>query len=311
MQLLLASLGFLLLVGGAEALVRGGARLARHLGVSPVVIGLTIVAIGTSAPELVVSLDAAWRGRPDIATGNVVGSNLANIGLILGVAGLLRPLPVALRLLRIEVPALVVATVAFGLFAADGRLGRGDGLALVLAMALLTLVNLRRAGHEAPEVAEEFETAFAPPDGVLRDALWVAFGLLALLLGGHLLVDAATAIARALGVPELVIGLTLVAVGTSLPELATAVVAVLRHEVDIAVGNVVGSNLFNLLAVAGPAALLRPLRVNPALLRLQLPALVVLTLALWGVLRTGRTVRRWEAACLLAAYAAAIVASGR
>lgn len=312
MNLLLLALtvvGFILLVGGAEALVRGGARLARHLGISPVVIGLTVVAIGTSAPELVVSLNAATRGRPDLALGNVVGSNLANIGLILGISGLLRPLPVALRLLRMEMPALVAATVAFTALSFDHTLGRVDGALLALGAALLILMNLRGARCEGPEVVEEFDAAFGEHDGVLRDALWVAVGLVALVVGGHLLVNAATAIARSFGVSELIIGLTLVAVSTSLPELATAVVAVLRDEADIAVGNVIGSNLFNILAVAGPAALITPLPVNSRLLHLQLPILVGLTLVLWGVLRSGRTLHRWEAGCLLGAYAAAIVLS--
>jgi len=309
LQIALALLGFLLLIGGAEALVRGGARLARHLGISPVVIGLTVVAIGTSAPELVVSLNAAARGRPDLALGNVVGSNLANIGLILGISGLLRPLPVALRLLKMEMPALVAATLVFVALALDHTLSRANGALLSTGVVLLILMNLRGARRERPEVVEEFDAAFAGHDGVLRDALWVAVGLVALAVGGHLLVGAATAIARSLGVSELIIGLTLVAVGTSLPELATAVIAVLRDEVDIAVGNVVGSNLFNLLAVAGPTALITPLPVNSRLLHLQLPILVGLTLALWALLRSGRTLQRWEAACLLAAYAATMVLS--
>ena len=309
LQLATAAIGFLLLVGGAEALVRGGARLARHLGVSPVVIGLTVVAIGTSAPELVVSLNAAMRGRPDLATGNVVGSNLANIGLILGVSGLLRPLPVALRLLKMEMPALVAATLVFVALALDRTLGRADGAVLFTGVILLILMNLRGARREGPEVVQEFDAAFAQENGALRDALWVAVGLVALAAGGHLLVDAATAIARALGISELTIGLTLVAVGTSLPELATAVVAVLRDEVDIAVGNVVGSNLFNLLAVAGPTAILAPMPVNRHLLHLQLPILVALTLVLWALLRSGRTLQRWEAGCLLAAYAVTMILS--
>ncbi len=311
LQIALAVVGFILLVGGAEALVRGGSRLARHLGISPVVIGLTVVAIGTSAPELVVSLSAAARGRPDLAMGNVVGSNLANIGLILGISGLMRPLPVALRLLRIEMPALVAATLVFVVLSLDHTLGRVDGAILSLGVVLLILMNLRGARRERPEVVEEFDTAFGKHDGVLRDALWVAVGLVALVVGGNLLVNAATAIARSLGVSELIIGLTLVAVGTSLPELATAVVAVLRDEVDIAVGNVVGSNLFNLLAVAGPTALITPIPVNSRLLHLQLPILVGLTLVLWVLLRSGRTLQRWEAGCLLAAYTTTMVLSAR
>jgi len=273
------------------------------------VIGLTIVAVGTSTPELVVSLNAAWRDQADLSLGNVVGSNLANIGLILGVCGLLRPLPVALRLLRMEMPALVATTLVFAALCLDHTLGRGDGALLCLGLLLLTLMNLRGARREGPEVVREFDAVFTNDHGVVGDCLWVVGGLVALITGGHLLVSAATAIARAFGVSELIIGLTLVAVGTSLPELATSLVAVVRNEMDIAVGDVVGSNLFNILGVAGPTALVRPLGVNDHLLALQLPCLVAITVALWALLHTGHTLQRWEAAGLLILYAATMVAS--
>jgi len=309
LPLLLAVIGLASLIGGAEFLVRGGARLARALNVSPVVIGLTVVAIGTSAPELMVSLGAAWRGSPDLATGNVVGSNLANIGLILGIAGLLRPLPVSLRLLRVEVPILFAATVAFAAMALDGRLSRLEGGVLLVTLCALTGFNIRAARREDPTVVAEFAHEYGATDSIGRDILWVAAGLGLLLGGGHLLVGSAVTLARNFGISELIIGLTLVAVGTSLPELATAAVAVLRDEPDIAVGNVVGSNLFNLLAVIGPTAMVQPIAVNAELLRVQVPALLLLTAALWVVLRTGHTVTRWEAGGLLGAYVAIIVVS--
>jgi cation:H+ antiporter len=303
LTLLLAIAGFVCLVAGAEMVVRGGARIARALGVSPVVVGLTVVAIGTSAPEFVVSLGAAWRGNPDIATGNVVGSNLANIGMILGVAGLVRPLPVSLRLLKIEVPALVASTAAFAAMAYDGRFSRLEGGVLVALLCALTTFNIRAARREPPPVVAEFASEFGATNKKGRDLLLVASGLLLLLGGGYLLVESAVTIARGLGISELIIGLTLVAVGTSLPELATSVVAVLRDEPDIAVGNVVGSNLFNLLAVLGPVAILRPVPISPELLHIQIPALLVLTGLLWPILRSGHTLSRWEAGGLLTAYA--------
>jgi len=309
LPLLLAVIGLACLIGGAEFLVRGGARLARAFNVSPVVIGLTVVAIGTSAPELIVSLGAAWRGSPDLATGNVVGSNLANIGLILGIAGLLRPLPVSLRLLKVEVPALAAATVAFAAMAVDGRLSRVEGGVLLVALCALTGFNIRAARREAPNVVAEFANEYGATDSIGRDLLRIAAGLGLLLGGGHLLVESAVTVARNFGISELIIGLTLVAVGTSLPELATSVVAVLRDEPDIAVGNVVGSNLFNILAVIGPTAVVQPIAVNDELLRVQFPALLLLTFALWLVLRTGHTVSRREAGGLLATYAAIMVVS--
>ena len=314
LPLFLAATGLACLIGGAESLVRGGARLARAFNISPVVVGLTVVAIGTSAPEFVVSVGAALHGSPDLATGNVVGSNLANIGLILGVVGLLRPLPVSLRLVKVEVPALVAATAAFAAMAYDGHLSRLEGGVLFLALCALTGFNIRAARREGPRVVAEFAQEYgadqvAATNRFGRDLLLVAVGIGLLLGGGHLLVDSAVAIARHLGVSELVIGLTLVAVGTSLPELAASTVAVLRHEPDIAVGNVVGSNLFNILAVMGPTAVISPTPVSSQLLRVQMPALLVLTAMLWLLLRTGHTIARWEAGGLLAAYVAVIAMS--
>jgi cation:H+ antiporter len=306
LTLLLAAAGFVGLVAGAEMVVRGGARLARALGVSPVVVGLTVVAIGTSAPEFVVSIGAAWRGSPDIAIGNVVGSNLANIGIILGVAGLVRPLPVSLRLLRIDVPALMASTAVFAAMVYDGRFNRVEGGVLVALLCALTAFNIRAARREPPPVVAEFAHEFGATNKAGRDLLLVAAGLLLLLIGGYLLVESAVAIARGLGISELIIGLTLVAIGTSLPELATCVVAVLREEPDIAVGNVVGSNLFNLLAVLGPVAIITPIPMSPELLRIQVPALLVLTGLLWPTLRSGHTLSRWEAGGLLTAYAIVI-----
>ena len=303
LTLLLPVAGFVGLVAGAEMVVRGGAHLARALGMSPVVVGLTVVAIGTSAPEFVVSLGAAWRGSPDIATGNVVGSNLANIGMILGVAGLVRPLPVSLRLLKVEVPALVASTAVFAAMAYGGRFTRLEGGVLVALLCALTAFNIRAARREPPPVVAEFASEFGASNKTALDLLLVASGLVLLLGGGHLLVESAVTIARGLGVSELIIGLTLVAVGTSLPELATSIIAVLRNEPDIAVGNVVGSNLFNLLAVLGPVAILRPIPVSPELLHLQVPALLLLTGLLWPILRSGHTLSRWEAGGLLTAYA--------
>ncbi len=296
--------GFVLLVGGAELLVRGAARLAAAMGLSPLVIGLTVVAIGTSAPELATSIGAALSGSPDIALGNVVGSNIANVLLILGMTALVAPLVVSRQLVRLDVPIMLgAALLVFGL-SLDGGLGRGDGIGLLaLALAyiglLLWLAKRHPEGVPAPEA-----NAVAPV--WWRDALYVAAGLALLVLGANWLVGAAVAIAQVLGISEMVIGLTVVAVGTSLPELATSILATLRGQRDMAVGNIVGSCIFNLLLVLGATAALAPagIPVAPAVLRFDFPVMTAVALACLPIFFTGFQVRRWEGGLFVAYYVA-------
>lgn len=246
--------GPFVLVAGAEMLVRGAGRLAAALGLSPLFIGITVVSWGTGAPEMAVSFNAAAAGRGDIALGNVVGSNIANVLLVLGIAATIAPLPVPRRVVQRDVPLMIGTSVlVFGL-ALDGRLARAEGVAMCLAILAYTALAWRRERRFAAVAEPEPE----PPtplvlELVLRQLALIAAGLVCLATAGGWIVDGATAIARSLGVSELLIGLTIVAIGTSLPEVATSVVAGLRGQSEIAVGNVVGVNVFNLLAVLGVA----------------------------------------------------------
>ncbi|WP_245815679.1 calcium/sodium antiporter [Luteimonas chenhongjianii] len=296
--------GFALLVGGADLLVRGAARLAAASGLSPLVIGLTVVAVGTSAPELATSIGAALSGSPDIALGNVIGSNIANVLLILGLTALIAPLTVSQQLVRMDVPIMLgVSLLVFGL-SLDGDLGRGEGiglLALALAYVGLLLWLAKRQPHA--DAGTQGDTV-APV--WWRDALYVLAGLALLVLGARWLVGGAVRIAELLGVSEMVIGLTVVAVGTSLPELATSILATVRGQRDMAVGNIVGSCIFNLLLVLGATAALSPtdISVGPAVLRFDLPVMTAVALACLPIFFTGFRVRRWEGALFVAYYVA-------
>jgi cation:H+ antiporter len=306
--------GFVLLVAGAEFLVRGASRLAVRFSLPPVLIGLTIVAFGTSLPELVVSLTAALNGEATaIAIGNIVGSNIANLGLILGLAGIITALPVAPGFPRRELPILMVVSLLFTIMAwLNLDIDRLEGALLVAGFAGVTYFSWRAAVRE-PAYSQELKTTLAtvesidpgatlPSRTVWVDVLGIVLGLGGLILGAQWLVGAAAQLARALGVSELVIGLTLVAVGTSLPEVATSLVAVLRGNGDIAVGNVVGSNLFNVLAIAGITAMVTPLQV-PATMDSDFVVMILLTALVWHFAwgASGR-ITRWQAAILLGSY---------
>lgn len=279
-DVLIFVVGLALLVLGAWSLVDGSSRLALRLGVPSLLVGLTVVAWGTSAPELFVSLVAALRGSPGLMLGNVVGSNLANIGLILGLTLLVMAPRVERRFWRFDVWALIGAAAVFLLLLSDGRLGRGDGAVMMALYAAVTVLTIRDAlrGRAVRSVAER-EEARRRAGGIPASLLLIVFGIALLSAGGHLIVEAGQRLARSFGVPELVIGLTFVAVGTSLPELATSVAAALRRDGGIALGNVVGSNIFNLLAVGGPVALIHPVDVSPGGFGWESGGLVVLTLA--------------------------------
>jgi cation:H+ antiporter len=308
-------LGLAALVLGAELLVRGASKLALSVGISPLVIGLTVVAFGTSSPELAVSVQSAWSGQVDIALGNVVGSNIFNVLFILGASALIVPLVVHQQLIRQEVPIMVGVSLLLWALAADGGIGRWDGMlltALVIAYSVLLVRQSRRETAAAQaRVDAEYSEAFA---GVPKgwDSHWgvqvllILSGLALLVVGAQWLVDAAVAFAHTLGVSELVIGLTIVAAGTSLPEVATSVMAALRGERDIAVGNVVGSNIFNILAVLGVSASAAPgdLTVAPAMLAFDIPVMLAVAVACLPVFFTGSQISRWEGALFLALYVA-------
>ncbi|MCB1747747.1 MAG: calcium/sodium antiporter [Gammaproteobacteria bacterium] len=299
-----ATLGLVLLYFGGEWLVRGAAALAARTGISPLAIGLTVVAFGTSAPELVVSLQAALGGASDIAVGNVVGSNIANVGLILGIAALIRPLEVHVNVLRIDSPLMLAACVLMVALLLDGTVGRGDGAVLVTALVSYIGFTLWQSRRETAENQAEFAAALPADQGSIgRHLLLVGAGLLALVGGGKALVTAAVALATALGVSQAVIGLTVVAVGTSLPELAASIVAALRGQGDIALGNVIGSNLFNVLGILGVTAVVTPLPRGEVGWD-ALGVMLLFALAVWPLASTGRRLVRGEGALLLGAYGA-------
>lgn len=309
--------GLVLLVAGGEALVRGASSAARRFGMSPLVIGLTIVAVATSSPELAVSVDAVLTGDPEIAVGNVVGSNIANILLILGISAILVPLLARRRLVRFDVPVMVALSVLMLALALDGSISRWDGLLLLvlfLAHTAYSVVTGRRTasrerGPQAVEGEVEGEAEADEPMGLLPAALFVLGGVALLVLGSRLLVSGASSIASALGLSNLVIGLTVVAIGTSLPELAASVVAVRKGERDLAIGNIVGSNIANVGLVLGLPAMLvgGGIPVPSAAVALDIPLMIAAAIALLPIAFTGFVIARWEGALFLALYVSYVV----
>jgi cation:H+ antiporter len=305
-QILLILLSLILLFAGAEGLVRGSASLARRAGVSALLVGLTVVSFGTSSPELVVSLNSALDGQGDLAVGNVVGSNIFNIGIILGLTALICPVPVHRQIIRIDAPIAVGVAILVPLLLLNARVSRFEGALLVAGILAYTLMNVylaRKGGTPAAsaEVMEPPPAEDVPRGHWLLDVVYVIAGLAILIVGSRLLVTNAVELAKGLGVSEAIIGLTIVAAGTSMPELATSVVAAIRRQPDIAVGNVVGSNVFNILAILGFSSLTMPLAA-PGISGLDLGVMIALTVLLLPLLYTGRILHRVEGLLLLACY---------
>jgi cation:H+ antiporter len=307
--ILLIILGLCLLVIGGEALVRGASMLARRLGVSPAVIGLTVVAVGTSVPELVVSILAAMRGAPDLAVGNVVGSNIVNLTASLGIAALVGHLSVRGQVIKFEWPVLFVATAVTLGFLRDANLDRFEGAILVVGLVAFisyTVVVARREVTALETVELEDVVAgrvrFLAEWPNLAAAGFIVIGVGALVLGGDWVVDGAVTLARAIGMTDRVIGLTIVAVGTGLPELVTSVVAAFRRESDIAVANMIGSSIFNLLGILGASALVHPIIFDPSLAGTDLLWLLGITIGIWPILHSGRVVNRAEGGLLVVVY---------
>jgi cation:H+ antiporter len=294
--------GLVLLTGGAEGLVQGAASLAKRFGLSPLVIGLTVVALGTSMPELVVSLEAALRGDGALSLGNVVGSNIANIGLILGVAALIRALHVQAQVIRFDMPILSAVSLGMVALVVDGQISRIDGAVLTFGLGTYIVVSIRWARAEPKEAVNEvFGAALPTLHRWSIDLLLLGLGLAGLVIGARFLIDGAVSLAQQWNVSNVVIGLTVVAVGTSLPELATSLVAAWRGEGDIAVGNAVGSCIFNLLGILGITALVHPLDAGELSL-IDGAVMLGLTLFLLPLMRTGFALSRLEGGLLLAAY---------
>lgn len=299
------ALGLVLTFGGAEAFVRAAASIAARLGVPPLVIGLTIVAWGTSAPELVVSTIAAWNGQGGIAVGNIVGSNIFNIAAILGLAAIVCPVRVHAQLIRLDIPIMVGVSILLAALLLDGDVSRLDAGVFLIAMLAYTAFSFRAGSTaQSPEVEAEFAKGNPPAHRHLAFDVMLFIAGLAMLVGGsRALVTGAVAVAQSLGVSETIIGLTIVAAGTSLPELATSTVAAIRRQPDIAIGNIVGSNIFNILGILGIAGFVAPMNA-PDLSRLDVGAMLVFAVLLFPLARSGFVVRRWEGATLLAGYGA-------
>ncbi len=323
---------------GAEWLVKGSSKLARDLGIKPIVIGLTVVAFGTSSPELAVSLTASIKGSNDIAIGNIIGSNIANIGLILGIAAIVFPLKVERIIMKRELPLMIAISAGLFFMAIDKKIGFVDGLVLFTGIIFFisyqiynTLNSKRKSGNSEDSESEYSSLAASahsslqhsdsdiPVDktsltehtdkqspagrkNLLLNIFYIVVGLAGLLIGSHVLVKAAIFIAGRLGVSEMVIGLTVVAFGTSVPEMATSVVSVLRREADICVGNVIGSNIFNILMVIGSVALVRPLNVARETLFFEFPVMILFSLALIPMIRGNLRVNKLEGCLLVAGY---------
>ncbi|MDP1602974.1 MAG: calcium/sodium antiporter, partial [Legionella sp.] len=307
--ILLFILGLIVLVAGAELLVRGSSRLAAAFGVSPLVIGLTIVALGTASPEIAVSLQAATSGQGDITIGNVIGSNIFNILVVLGISAVIAPILIAEQLIRLDVPIMIGISVLAYFLMLDGSLGFTDGAILFVGVVAYVIFSLRQSGKESDEVKQEYAQEFAKKEpstlpNILRYMVFVVAGLGLLVLGARWLVDSASSIAEALGVSQLIIGLTIVAIGTSLPEVATSLVAALKGESDIAVGNAVGSNIFNLLGVLGVAGLVAPdgIHITGQVLRFDFLVMLFVALISLPIFYIDSKISRFEGGVLFSYY---------
>lgn len=305
--------GLALLIVGAEFLVRGASRLAAAAGVSPLVIGLTVVAYGTSAPELAVSVQSAVAGRADIALGNVVGSNIFNVLFILGISALIAPLIVAQQLIRLDVPIMIGVSLVLFLLALDGSISRLDGLLLTAGAVVYTIFSIRLSRKESAQVKAEYAAEYGTSPlkintwrQVAARVVFILAGLGLLVLGARWLVDSVSLMAKATGVSDLVIGLTIVAAGTSLPEVATSIVAAIRGERDIAVGNVIGSNIYNILAILGVSSLVATdgIKVAPAAETFDIPVMIAASVACLPIFFTGHLIARWEGVLFFGYYVA-------
>lgn len=304
--------GLVLLIWGAELLVRGASRIATAAGISPLVVGLTVVAFGTSSPELAVSVMSAFKDQADLALGNVVGSNIFNILLILGLSAIIVPLIVAQQLVRFDVPVMIGVSILALILGYDGTIGRLDGVLLFSGAIAYTVFLIRQSRKESSAaVTAEYEQKFGStkPVSVWKNVLLVVIGLAGLMLGSKWLVTSAVAIAQSFGVSEMVIGLTIVAAGTSMPEVATSVVAAIRGERDIAVGNVVGSNIFNILCVLGLSSIVAPagIEVSEAAVRFDIPVMIAVAVACLPIFFAGYRISRGNGLAFLGFYIAYIL----
>jgi len=307
-SILLILAGLVALYFGAEWLVKGASSLAIRLGMTPLIAGLTVVAFGTSSPELVVSLTAALKGSGDIALGNVIGSNIFNIALILGLTAAIIPLKVEFQLLKFDTPFMIATSGLFLWFFRDRAIDRPEAAVLFALLIVYIILNIRLAKkHVTPAVAEEYNDELAAlatqaREPVWKSLLWIGIGLAVLIAGSRAFVIGAVDIARSYGISEAIIGLTIVAAGTSLPELASSLVAAFRKQADIAIGNIVGSNIFNILGILGLSGIIAGPLKGPGITPLDLGVMLGVSVVLLPLLWTGRRISRWEGLALIAGY---------
>lgn len=290
-------LGALLL--GGDSLVRGSSKLAQDLGISPVIIGLTVIAFGTSSPEFVVCLVAAIKDSSDIAIGNIVGSNISNIGLILGLTAIVSPIAVHSSILKRQTPFMIGLTIILFAICFNFFIGRVEGAITFLCLSLFIIYNYFKSKIDSKEYKEEKQNF--KKNSIYKQVLFIIIGLAGLIIGARLVVDKSILFARALGVSELVIGITAVAIGTSLPELSASLIAAFRKHHDLVVGNIIGSNIFN-IGILGLVSLIQPIKVNPGLIKFELPVMLILSLLILPIMKTGSIISRAEGIFLLIIY---------
>ncbi|HKL48572.1 MAG TPA: calcium/sodium antiporter [Desulfuromonadales bacterium] len=300
-------IGLLLLYYGAESMVTGSSRLALSFGVRPLVIGMTIVALATSMPEMMVTVMSLVRGSSDLAAGNIIGSNIANIALILGAASLVSPLRVARRTLSREIPMMIGASVLLFLFSLDGRLYFVDGLLLFSGLILFLTYCLRSAKEEGLERPLPEEVVQEEKNRRKKDLLFIVLGFFGLGIGAEMMVRSAVEIARFFGVTELIIGMSVMALGTSLPELAASMVSIWRGEIELSVGNVIGSNIFNIMFVFGICPIFQKIMIEPETLRFQMPVMLLMSFLLLPLIRRRMSLGKSEGALLLSSYVVFII----
>lgn len=293
--------GLIFLYLGGDGLVKGSSRLARAMGINPVLIGLTIVAFGTSAPELVVSIIAAFKGSNDLIMGNILGSNIANIGLILGISALIYPISIKLTLIKVELPFMISISILLLLLSQNLIIGHFEGAILFILLISMIIYSCYDAFKEPKEIEKEFSELVQVDRSYYKNILYIVFGIIGLSIGAKLLVDSAISIAQSLGVSQALIGITAVAIGTSLPELTTSVIAALKRESGIIIGNIIGSNIFN-IGILGIISVLKPIEMKQHLLEFEFCIMILFSIILLPIMKTGFKIAKTEGLLLLLFY---------
>lgn len=300
-SLFLFVVGLIVLYFGGEGLVKGSSQLARALGINPILIGLTIVAFGTSAPELVVSILASLKGSNELIVGNIIGSNISNIGLILAISSLIYPISIKLSIIKIELPFMIMLSIVLLLLCQNSVLDRPEGLVLFMFLISMVIYSCFDAFREPKEVKKEFDEFVGVDKNYARNAVYIIAGLVGLSIGAKLLVDSAISIAEGLGVSEAIIGITAVAIGTSLPELTTSVIAAMKKESGIIIGNIIGSNIFN-IGIVGIVSALHPISIDHNVVQFEFYVMILFSIILFPIMRTGFKITKTEGLVLLLMY---------